>query len=376
MVLGIKEDFSSNITLDSELTSLPSSGLYLNSGVHTSVTLENLLAFLPKLDFVISDWDNATDYTVFTTTHNKKDLVKHDSKIWQSIKAGTNQEPASGSEYWLETNIESLRLKSFIDKVKDKVYSDLNLTRRLVSNQYLYKESNQSHTLPNDYAAWVFEPKGSDYVTIRINEIALQKSGSTPVNVYIVNQENLVDTLTVTPDNGKLTFRELDYTLTGKGKFIVAIDSTEVISDYASIDPLKYDGFVAYTASGIGDAPESAVYSYGSGTNGLGFNVSSYFDGAKFIDNNLNDLAGFVRSVFELMTFQMFLHNSNSVSNRTQRIQMNDELLLAETKRTDIDSVVSRYYKELKRAKNSISKSFDSEIEDETDGVTVTLDSI
>lgn len=376
MILGIKEDFTSNTNLDSELTSLPSSGLYLNSGVHPSVTPENLLSFLPKLEFTVSLWNSGTAYTVFTVSNNKKDLVIYNGKIWQSIQSGTNQTPADGSAYWLETNIESLRLKAFIGKVKDRVYSDLNLVKRIVNNQYLYNEGSQTHTLPNDYAGWVFEPKGSDYVSFKVNEVAIQKSGVTPVDMYVINQGNLIDTISITPDDGRLTFQDLDLTLSGKGKFILAIDSTDVISDNSYVDPLKYDGIVVYTAIGTGAAPETANYVDSQTGNGLAFNISAYFDGAKYIDNNISLFGGFVRSVFELMTFQMFLHNSNNVSNRTQRIQMNDELLLAELKREDMDSVILRYNRSLKKAKSRIEKSFDTQLIDEEDGLTITQTSV
>lgn len=376
MILGVKEDFSSNVALDTQLKSIPSSGLFINSGVHPSITLENLLSFLPKVSFAIGSWNASTAYTVFTESGNKRDLVTYQGDTYQSIKSGTNQTPSDSSEYWVKTNDDSLRLKAFIEKVKDKVYSDLNLTKRLVDNQYLYHVGSQTNTLPADYAGWVFEPKGSDYVSIRINEIALQKSGTSPVNVYVINQGVLVDTLSVTPDNGRLTFQDLDYTLTGKGKFTIAIDSAEVVYDYTSVDPLKYEGFVCYTTTGTGNTPESAVYNIATTGNGLGFNISSFFDGRKYIDNNLSEFGSFIRAVFEVMTFQMFLHNSNNVSNRTQRIQMNEDLLLAELKRTDVDSVISRYYTELKKAKARIGKTFDNQLQDESGGLTINVSSL
>ena len=176
MILGIAEDFSSDIVLDSELKDIPTSGLYLNSGVHPSVTVENLLHFLPFLTITPTAWNAATDYTVYADSRNRTDLVTYESKIYQSIKAGVGQQPDTSSTYWLETNLESLRLKNFVQKVKDKVYADLRLTRRLVNNQYLYEVGKNTITLPSDYAAWVFEPKGSDYTSIRINEISFQKN--------------------------------------------------------------------------------------------------------------------------------------------------------------------------------------------------------
>jgi len=362
MILGIAEDFSSDIVLDSELLDVPLNGLYLNSGVHPSITLDNLLHFLPFLDNTFNAWNVATSYTIYSDSRNKKDVVTYNSKIYQSIKAGVGQNPSTETDYWLETNLESLRLKSFIFKVKDKVYSDLRLTKRIINNQYLYEVGENTITLPNDYAAWVFEPKGSDYTTIRINEIAFQKKSTTPVNLYIVNQGVLVDTLTVTPKNGVVEFDKLDYTLTGKGKMMVVIDATEVESNNYSINPLKYKGFVAYTATGIGDSPEGATYNYKTTGNGLGFNISAYLDSTSYIENNLSEFGNYIRSAFEYISFQMFLSNPNSQSNLQQRNIMDKEMLIAETKNLKIDSVVKRYFDEKKMALKELKRTFDNQL--------------
>ena len=220
MVLGFSEDFTSKVVLDSQLTSVPSSGLYVNSGVHPSITIGNLLDFLPKLNFEFSEWSESKTYNVFTSSRNRTDIVSLNDKIYQSMKdENINQSPEEeDSEYWLETNIESLRLKTFLEQVKDKVYSDLSLTKRLVNNQYFYDNRNLTEKLlPNDYAAWVLEPKGSDYVTIKVNQISIQKSGTTPINLYVINQGELIDTITITPNNGKLSFEDVDVSFSGKG---------------------------------------------------------------------------------------------------------------------------------------------------------------
>lgn len=375
MVLGITEDFTSNVDLDSQLMSIPSSGLYINSGVHPSITVENLLAFLPKINFVFSDWDNSKTYGSFLTTRSKSDVVTHQNKIYQSIQGSNTNNNPTDTDYWVETNIESLRIKTFLESVKDKVYSDLSLTKRLVNNQYIYEVGDVSKTLPNDYAAWVLEPKGSDYVSIRINEIAIQKDGTTPVNVYVINQNELLETITVAPNNGKLTFRDVDVTFSGKGQFIIAIDSTDVYTGHATIDPLKFDGFVAYTGIGTGNAPETADYTYNTFGNGIGINVTAYLDAQKYIDNNLSELGNYIRAVFEYMVLQMYLYNSNNRSNRSQRIQMSDEMLIAELKNMQADTAVSRYHKEKKRAIAAMRKTFDTQLNDH-DEIEVTIGSI
>jgi hypothetical protein len=363
MVLGISEDYTVDIDFDSELTNIPSSGLYINSGVHPSITNENLLEFLPKTVITFIEWSNSTTYAVFAETRNKKDIVLKGGKIYQSIKAGINQDPATeDSLYWLESNMQSLRLKNFIEKVKDRVYTDLSLDKRLINNQFLYDNGTNPVTLLNNYAGWVIEPKGSDYVSFRINQISLQKDGVTPVNLYIINQNTLIKTITITPNNGELNFVNTDIVLSGKGAFKLVIDSTDVYVGNSQIDPKRFDGFVAYTTNGTGDAPEGSKYSYSTYGNGIGLNITAYLDSKVYVDNNLSNFGSFIRATFEYMAFQMFMHNSSNASNRAQRLQMADNILMAELKEMKSDTVVRRYINEKSKAVKMLEKTFDTQL--------------
>lgn len=378
MRYGFTEDFSSQVVLDAELTALPDSGLYLNSGVHPSITINNLLSFLSFEDFGFSDWSNSTTYGKYIATKKRTDIVKHAGKIYQSLGSNNlGNIPDTSSAQWLETNLESLKLKNFIFKVEDRVFSDLRLTKRLINNQYIYNVSSVNQVqLPNDYCAWVFEPKGSDYVTITINQISIQKNGTTPLNLYVINQGVLIDTLQITPSNGIVDFKPLNYSFKGKGKWIFAIDSTEVYLDSGYIDPLMYDGFVCYTATGIGNAPESANYTYGFSGNGIGLNVSAHLDSQIYIDNNLAMLGGLVRATFELMALEMFLNNSENRGNRVQQIQMDRDNLIAETKSMEMYNVARRQSNELSFAKKTISKTFDTQLSNNEVGFGIEEESV
>ncbi len=364
MILGIAEDFSRNVELDAELLARPSSGIYVNSGTHPSITLDNLLHFLPNEFDGIKVWDSSVTYGKFEDTRRVSNIVTKGSKIYQSLALSTNEDPEGETDNWLETNLESLVLKTFLYKTYDRAKSDLNLVRRLVNNQYLYEVGEHEVQLPNDYAGWVFEPKGSDYLSFRINQIAFQKKSTDQVNLYVINQGVLVDTLTLTPENGKLNFVDLGYEFSGKGKWIFAIDSTSVLVDDGVIDPLSYDGFLAYTTIGAGETPEGSKWSYGTTGNGLGFNISVSLDSSVYLDNNLLNHGSFVRACFEYLAFQMFLHNPNNVSSREQRIQMDKEILIAEIKSMEADTVARRYHSEKKRAVRQLEKVFDTQLND------------
>jgi hypothetical protein len=375
MILGFSEDFSSEVVLDSQLKSIPTSGLYLNSGVHPSITVDNLLNFLPKLQFSFSSYESGKTYSSFIRTMDRSNIVVSGGDFYESIADNNVGNNVTDTDYWIKTNIESLRLKVFIESVKNRVYSDLSLTKRLINSQKLYTIGTEKKTIPADYIGWVLEPKGSDYVSIRINQMSLQKDGTTPVNVYVINQDELINTITLEPDNGRLKFRDTDITFSGKGDFKLIIDSTEVYTKGVTVNPLKFDGFVAYTTTGNGDTPATAEYVYNTFDNGIGLDVSVFLDSTNYIDNNVRDLSSFIRATFELMVFETYLHNSNNRSNRAQRLQMNDDLLISELKNTKADTVVSRYHREKKRAIATMRKTFDTQLNDH-DGLEIKIGTV
>jgi hypothetical protein len=369
MILTISEDFTSSVSLDSELTSLPEGGMYLNSGVHASITVDNLLSLLPNLSITPAVYAAGTTYGKFTSTRKLNDIVTYNSVIYQSIAtANVGNTPDSSPNEWLATNLDSLRIKSFYLRSQDNALRLINLTRRLVDSQYLYSIAEVSETpssviLPNDYAGWVFEPKGSDYVRIRINQVAFQATTATPQNLYVVNQGQLITTIPLTTNTeGRLVFEDIDYTFYGKGKWYFVVDSQEVLTNGSAIDPLKWDGFVAYTCSGIGASPQAADYSYGVSNNGLNFNISAYFDSQIYVDNNLRDFANYLQSAWELDVLNMYLSNSHNRSNSTERRQVDRELLIAETKEKNAYSVAEKFDKEKRAAKALLAKTLDREI--------------
>ncbi|MCH8067849.1 MAG: hypothetical protein IID16_01050 [Candidatus Marinimicrobia bacterium] len=364
MILTFAEDFTSTIDLDSELVGTPESGLYWNRGVHPILTIEGLLSILPIIDFTFSDWDSETTYNKFNTSRKKTDIVTLSSKIYQSLTdTNLNNSPDSNPTKWLLTNLESIRIKSFIWTVEDDFRAALTLDRKLIENQFIYNVGETLQTLSNDFSGWAFEPKGSDYVKIRINQIALQANTSTPQSLFVINQGRLITTLTLNPDNGNLLFEDIGYTISGKGRFLFVIDSQEVLSDNAFNDPLRYDGFVTYPVTGIGATAEGAVYSDSSTGNGLNFNVSAYLDSTLYITNNQIDFAKFLQVQMELDFVKTLLHSANFRSNREERTLLSSpltqQLLSTEALNLDLNTIAAKYVAEKKIAVEAVNKTFD-----------------
>jgi hypothetical protein len=364
MTLAFAEDFTSTVNLDDELIGTPDSGLYWNRGVHPILTAKNLLSYLPIVEFTFPAWGVGETYGKLETSRSKGDIVTYDSVIYQSLQAGNiGNQPDLTPLYWLPTNIDSLRIKSFIWTVEDNFLSALTLNRKLIENQYIYNVGETLQTLGNDYAGWVFEPKGSDYVKIRINQIGLQANTAIAQNLYVINQGQLITTLTLNPNNGILSFEDVGYTISGKGRFIFAIDSQDVLSENAYNDPLRYDGFVCYPVTGIGGTPQGATYSENSLGNGLNFNVSAYLDSSVYITNNKVDFAKFLQSQMELDFVRTVLHNANVRSNREERnligSPLTQQLLSTESLNTDLNTIAAKYMQEKKIASEAVNKTFD-----------------
>jgi hypothetical protein len=361
--LAFAEDFTSSVQLDSELLGTPDSGLYWNRGVHPLVTIDNLLAILPSLTQSFTAYNASTTYSKFETSRKKVNIVTYESKIYQSLAdSNVGHTPNTSPLYWLETNLESLKIKSFVWSVNDNVTSALALNRKLIENQFIYNLGSTLITLSNDWSGWAFEPKGSDYVKIRINQISLQANTDQPVNLYVINQGILKDTIVLNPNNGLLEFENVGYTISGKGRFLFVFESQEVLSDGAFNDPLKYEGFICYPVNGIGAVAKDAVYSENSNANGLNFNVSSFLDSSLYIENNSVDFAKFYQAQLELDFMKMASTNSNAESNREQRNMNNDRtlsLIATESLNNELNTVARNYNYQKKAAIESVNKTFD-----------------
>lgn len=364
MNLTFVQDYTSNVSLDSELMGTPDSGLYWNQGVHPLVTINNLLAYVPDNTFTFSDWAIDTTYGEYETTQKTTDIVTYNGVVYQSlISANVGNQPDTSPTQWLETNIESLKIKAFLNSVEKNMTSQLHLHRKLVDNQYIYNVGETLQTLPNDYSGWVIEPRGSDYVKIRINELALQANTTDDVSLYVINQGVLIDTLTLHPQNGRLVFEDVGYSFNGFGRFIFAFDSQEVKTESAYNDPLKYDGFVCYPVSGIGATPQDADYSFNTNSNGLNLNISARLDSAQYIANNLIDFSKMLQTQFEYDLFRLMLSNANNQISTDQR-NINDnartqQLLTTETLDTEHLTIAKKYDSLLQETKASINKTFD-----------------
>ncbi len=364
MDLTFAVDFTNTVDLDDQLVGVSDSGLYWNRGVIPILTINNLLAYLPVISFTFPAWDTDTTYNEFDTSRSKGDIVTYESVIYQSLVASNvGNQPDGNPAEWLVTNIDSLRIKSFIWTVEDNFRSALTLDRKLIENQFIYNVGETAQTLPNDFAAWVFEPKGSDYVKIRINQIALQANTTDAQSLYVINQGQLITTLTLNPNDGILSFEDVGYTISGKGRFILAIDSQEVLADGAYNDPLRYDGFVCYPMVGTGASPQAAEYTESFSSNGMNFNISAYLDSSVYLENNSIDFVKFMQVQMELDFIRMVLHNSNTRANRDSRNLINDQLtqqlLSTESLNLDLDTIAAKYQREKKIAAEAVNRTFD-----------------
>lgn len=363
MNLTFTEDWSSDSVLDAELTGIPESGLYLNRGVHPLITIDNILSFLSDKTITYSAYVAGTTYGKYLTTRAKSDIVSVTTQLYQSLlTSNKGNTPASSPTYWLPTDLNSLKIKAEIFNAEDSLISALKLNRKLVENQYIYNLGTQTKILEGNFSGWAFEPKGSDYVKIKINQICLQANTTDQVSIYVINQGVLITTLTANPNNGILSFEDVNYTISGKGIFYFVFASQSVLSNNVYNDPLKYTGFVCYPVQGIGSTAATATYKQ-SVCNGLNFNVSVYTDSTTYVSNNMVHFAKAFQSQFELNMIRLFLNNPmNRTSSAERNVLSKDEksMLYNETVNYEGDTVISRYSRNIKDALEAINRTFDN----------------
>jgi len=370
-VLTFATDFTSSVKLDNQLTGVPDSGFYWNRGVHPLVTVNNLLQYLPFFEGSFNAWEVGTTYGKYETTKSEDDIVDVGGVLYQSLTdSNIGNDPTSSPANWLGTNIESLVIKGFIDQVLVNMYSNLGLQKKLIEKQQYYNigENTVDLTGLGDFIGWAFEARGSDYITINIDGINLQADDATPVNLYVVNQGQLLETIPITPKNGVMDFDPISISFDGFGRLLLLIDSREVITDNPYVDPLRFDSFVAVPIIGKGTAPEDAEISDNFNGNGLNFQISTRKNPQRYIEDNLINVANLLQVQFAIDFLQVMLNNPNSRSNRAQRItsdQINRSELMIELKNLEGLTVAKKYNQLLKETKRSIDRSQDTQIKPE-----------
>ena len=365
MLLTFADDFSNAVSLDDDLVSTPESGLYWNKGVHPYLSINNLLSFLPNKNFVFAEWNELTEYNKFSDTFNKTDIVTYDSNIYLSLSnENTNNQPDTSPLFWLKTNIESLRLRSFIHDVELSMKSSLSLQRRLIESQYIEAHSSDIREILQNgtFAGWCFEPKGSDYVNIRINKICLQATTTDDINIYVVNDGNIKETIVFAGNDGKLVYQNVNINLNYKGATYIVCSSQNVMAGNEYNDHLKYDSFVAYPVIGYtGTNANDPEYSYSNVGNGFSFQLSTHTNPDDYVSTNWPDFAKLLQCQFEINAFEMFLTEPNNRVNRdTINISsINQQVVVAEIKNKENNTIASKYFSELERVKKSIDKTID-----------------
>lgn len=355
-ILTFYKDYSNSIELDSLLMGVPDSDAFWNTGTSPIVTIKNILTYLPVEDIVADAYAAGTTYAI-------GDICTSNAIMYESI-LGSNigNTPASSPTYWVVTNSDSQKIKVFLNQVKTNAKTALKLDRKLIENQYIYHIAKSDVTPNADYIGWGFEHKNSDYVSIRINKLAFQANTDQEITFSLVNNGAVVNTIAITPDNGRFVFSDVNLTMSGFGVFYLVTDAISIKTNGEVNDPLKYRGLVCYPVEAVGGTIATADYQKSMSGNGMGFNVSAYVDTSSFIVANEIDFVEVYKWQLAYDLVQLMLFNPQTNSSREERnmTEFNRDLMIMEAKDNKLNTITTNYNKALKQAKEAIAKSLDN----------------
>lgn len=214
-LVGFRQTYSTGIDrLDADVVQ-SLSGLVIDQSTQPLITMENIIC--------IAEMFSKSNVVVYSSdiAYEVGDIVKYGTgagKIYQCIKAGTNQTPdEADSEYWVETNLISAYLRRILAQ------ASINLFNRVFAEREMYKVGKTVLTDTSLYdgtgslvnkisklgrfVGYRIKPKYRDSV-VSILSVGLQLSEAvSDFKVYVYQQSSLqYDSLTTINHTKVVTF--------------------------------------------------------------------------------------------------------------------------------------------------------------------------
>lgn len=369
-MIGFKHDFTTDAFLDKEILKNSSDFCCLNENAPL-LTLANILDFLPKIEINFSIFSINKTYFSFAETQDYNSILTYNGELYQCIATSIGNLPTD-ENFFIKTNLDSIRLKSYINNVLEKVKEDLQLSYNLIENQSIFPSNlNMKYTPINDKIGVSFEKRGSDYISIIINEFsAYADVNDNTFNLYHYLNNSLKKTISINNSfSNEYQTNFINLELNEKGSHVLAIDKRPMFNSNKQINPLRYDSFIYNNVELTnGRFVRSSV-----SCNGIGVNVSTALKSDLFLKHNLKLFHRFLKATFEYLFYQTILINSNKRINSNTRLLFDEKLLLSELKNKDTDSVLNRYLKEKDLALSLMKKTFDKQINKNTDEMEIEI---
>lgn len=335
-VITFKNPLTDGITpFDASLKGLSLSGLYFNQGTHSYLANWNmLLSLIPRVsEWSIPAWDNDRDYEIYSLTDNILDLCLYDSKYYESIETGKNQQPDTETDYWIKITLESLWLKRTIRDAIEQVLARTVLLDPLLDSQVFMRLGNVTDEQITNASKWVglrIYPLGSQSIKLRIHQILLQATGTKTVTFYLYHNNTFVSTSSIYSSyNNEWDDPSTPFVLDlsgNEGAWYLWYDQDDLADEKAiGNEAYVYDCFYKYAhihffnvaASTDFNTIEDLDYSNNHGINLI---TSIECDQTKFIKQHLRNFAEIIQLQWAYNTLKLFLENPEGRFNRLERI--------------------------------------------------------
>lgn len=359
---------SATSVLDSDLTGISKSKRYFNTGVHPSISLENIEAFLPLLStYTIADYVAGTTYDNYNNTFSLNDVVLDSSKYYISVASGNVGNAVSETAFWKETTLMSLLIKDKVRSSIEIVLSETINPNFIEENIYMFRIADTTDDLIENTSKLVgyrINPISSDHLLFIINQIGLDFENDETITFYLYNQNKQISTFELTATAKLFEWKditEIEITsntgawylyynqddLTGR-----AIGNNTIFYNYmfnhANVTPFQID-----SVSDLDDISESDfVFDKNFGLN-LNFSIS--YDMTNFIKQHLLQFAETIQRQFEFDILNMYHYNPDAQSELRER-NITKEKLMFELKSYDGETVIRKLKRAYKHIKATLNK--------------------
>jgi hypothetical protein len=360
-LVKFRPDFDTD-NLDNDLIGTSDSGLYFNSGVNGLITLKNIFALSQNTTkWNISAWADSV-------TYQKNQVVSVSGDYYYSLSNDNlNKNPASDKTNWQKSTLQSIWIRREIWSTIEQVMADVVKASPLIDHELLYRVCDTTNRLTNDskFVGFEIRPRNSEHLKVVLNRVSAQFSeANTDLTLYLYNQNTKVAEFLISNEANDLRWTSLssENELSGHGKrWFLFYDQDDITGHAITHEFVLHNKVSAFVDLLPFEVPNTTtnflkdVDGYTGESYGLGLDLTISCDLTQFIITNKMSFAKLLQYQFAFRMLDLFVFNPEARENLERfNISVNREIIMAELRSENKNSIVSILNNEKTRVRNAL----------------------